>query len=627
MEFRSLEAKLQFQVGLCTTLLICCGIVAVGVTRYKRELKERTGELTHVARQVAAQITDELEKSMYTSSGVARTLESFVSVGKHEINRESVHALQQHFLKDNPSALAMGVAFEPNAFDGRDQEFVDAPLHDHTGRLASYCFREENGQYDYSLVAGYDKESWYLTPKRTKRQYVVDPYLYRVGNREELMITTVTPMLVKGQFVGIVGTDVVISFILDFLEKQKAQTGKQGMQIAVISNLGIFAGNTKEPNSAGKSISGYGAEYEGVKAEIAQGREVVEENAGLLTVGVPIYIAQAPEPWQVRVTLPMSTITTPLWRALIAVFTVSAIGIALILLLMRSIIRRVVRPLKRGVVFAQSLAEGDLSAHLDDRSADEVGQLCAALNGMAERLSAIVGEISQGAEGISSASREINSVAEVLSGGANSQAVSTEEISSTMEEITANIAQNTENANGTAALSQRVQEEAEQIRDISARSVESNRTINEKIAIINEIAAQTNILALNAAVEAARAGEHGRGFAVVAAEVRKLAERSKAAAVEIVGISSTAESMAANTGKRIEEILPNISKTTQLVQEIASASTEQNNGADQVNNAIQQLSATAQRNATTSEELASTSKNMHTQASHLKELISYFKMK
>ncbi len=626
MKFRSLSSKLLFQVGFTTTLLISIGIVIVGSRKYHNELTERTNELGHIARLVALRVNEELESSMLTASSMAHSLESFISEGRHRVDRQSVENLQRHLLMQHPHILAMGVGFEPNAFDGRDSAFVNAAHHDETGRLVSYCFKEGNGQYGYNVLEGYDKEDWYTIPKRTGKQYVVDPYLYKVGNKEELMITTVAPIIHEGKFLGMVGTDLNIAFILDFLEKQKTLSQKEGLQIAVISDLGIFAANTENPESAGKDITQYGADYEGVKTEIAQGQEVIIQRGETITVGVPIYIAKVPSPWQVRITLPTSTITGPVVKVLTVVYILCIIGIALILVIMATIIHRVVKPLKRGVVFAQTLAQGDLSAQLDDPSEDEVGRLCAALNEMARRLAEIVAEIRQGAEGISSASSEINKVAEVLSTGANAQAVSTEEISSTMEQITANIEQNTENANGTAELSHKVQSEAEQIREISVKSVESNRLINEKIAIINEIAAQTNILALNAAVEAARAGEHGRGFAVVAAEVRKLAERSKVAAEEIVGISSTAETMAENTGTRIQEVLPNISKTTQLVQEIASASTEQNHGADQVNDAIQQLTASAQRNASTSEELASTSENMHTQASHLKELISYFKV-
>ena len=158
----------------------------------------------------------------------------------------------------------------------------------------------------------------------------------------------------------------------------------------------------------------------------------------------------------------------------------------------------------------------------------------------------------------------------------------------------------------------------------SQNAVEANKNIANKITIINDIAFQTNILALNAAVEAARAGEHGRGFAVVAAEVRKLAERSKLAAEEIVGLAQKSLDLSQGAGVVMSETMPKIDNTTKLVQEISAASLEQNNGATQVNNAIQQLNNVTQQNAAASEELATSSEELSSQAIQLKEIISFF---
>ncbi|MCB2183734.1 MAG: hypothetical protein KQH63_16995 [Desulfobulbaceae bacterium] len=225
------------------------------------------------------------------------------------------------------------------------------------------------------------------------------------------------------------------------------------------------------------------------------------------------------------------------------------------------------------------------------------------------------------ADNVATASQQLSSTAEELSQGATEQASSVEEASASIEQMAANIRQNADNAQQTERISKMAAADAEQSGTAVSQTVNAMKDIADKISIIEEIARQTNLLALNAAIEAARAGEHGKGFAVVASEVRKLAERSQAAAAEIGQLSSNSMMVAEQAGDMLKKLVPDIQKTSQLVEEISAASAEQDIGAEQINTAIQQLDQVIQQNASGAEEMAATSEELSGQSDMLKSTV------
>ena len=296
------------------------------------------------------------------------------------------------------------------------------------------------------------------------------------------------------------------------------------------------------------------------------------------------------------------------------------VGIALALFISRIISN----PLKRAVDVASQLAEGNLAVKIEGGSKDETGQVLTAMQAMVGKLSQIIGEVRNAADGLASASEEVSATAQSINQTTSQQAASVEETSASIEQMSASINQNTENAKITDGMASKAAKEAGDGGDSVQQTVQAMKKIAQRISIIDDIAYQTNLLALNAAIEAARAGEHGKGFAVVAAEVRKLAERSQVAALEIGELSTSSVEMAERAGRLLGEMLPSINKTSDLVQEITAASEEQAAGVSQINSAMNQLNQVTQQNASSSEELASTAEEMSTQAEQLQQAMSFF---
>jgi len=288
------------------------------------------------------------------------------------------------------------------------------------------------------------------------------------------------------------------------------------------------------------------------------------------------------------------------------------------------IARSVMVPVTEAIRVAKTLTEGDLGVKIDIQSQDEIGEMLSALDGLAMRLKSIIHQVHGESEGISTAAEQVAASSQGLSHGTSEQAAAVEQTSSTLEEMSASITQNADNSRRLEQMATKGVNDAEESGKAVNETVTAMETIANRISIVEEIAYQTNLLALNAAIEAARAGEHGKGFAVVAAEVRKLAERSQAAAQEIGDVASMSVKASKRSGDLLSELVPSIQGTAEFVQEVAAASREQSSSVGQMSQAMEQMDRVTQKNASSAEELSSTAEQLAAQALGLKKLMGFF---
>jgi len=320
--------------------------------------------------------------------------------------------------------------------------------------------------------------------------------------------------------------------------------------------------------------------------------------------------------------------------------TIMTVVVAVIVLCWFGLRKIVMTPLNSSINHIQHIAQGDLTQPIVVEGRNEMTQLAASLHDMQQSLVRTVTNVRDGSDAIFTGASEISAGNNDLSARTEQQAASLEQTAASMEQLTATVKQNAENARQASQLALSASETAEKGGNVVAGVVKtmseiagSSKKIADITSVIDGIAFQTNILALNAAVEAARAGEQGRGFAVVAGEVRNLAQRSAQAAKEIKGLIddsvnrvNVGSQLVGTAGETMSDIVSAVTRVTDIMGEIASASDEQSRGIDQVGQAVTEMDRVTQQNASLVEESAAAAASLEDQASRLSQSVSVFKI-
>jgi methyl-accepting chemotaxis protein len=624
-----LTARLILSVIVPAALLLGITQVYIGYKSYQNSKEEGIEKVTAQSREIASRVEGYVNGSFESVSSLKNSMMALHS--KKSPNRDDVNKIMAEILLNNKNYLAIWHMWEPNAFDRNDQYFRNLKLYSKTRGSLNLTYYKDKGKLVNELgTLDQYSQDYYTIPKANMANTLMEPYYYSyVGDTANQFYETsiIVPLMEEKSFIGVVGVDIELSILENIISTRTVY--KTGFASIVTDKYQIAAHPDK--NMVTKNLlSVLQNDTVRISTGIKNGEEFYvynnTEKGEVLRYFSPIHINGTKTKWSVMVEVPVSEVTERANLLITILLLANIIGMIIFVLITTLIARSIIKPIIRAADFVNSVSQGDLTGTIELKQKDEIGIMTQNLQQMVTKLRTVVMDISTGASNISNAGSEMSSVSQQLSEGANEQAASTEEVSSSMEEMVSNINQNTDNARQTEHIALQASVDIEDGSKAVFSTLEAMKKIAEKILIIGEIAEKTDLLAINAAIEAARAGEHGKGFAVVATEVRKLAERSQNAAKEIDELSKSSVKIADESGIVLKKIIPDIKKTSLLVQEISAASMEMNSGASQINNAIMQLNTVTQRNATAAEEMSSNAEELVNQADTLVDIVSFFKI-
>lgn len=570
----------------------------------------------------------EIEKSFTAARILRDNIMTLKATG--ELTRKQADDMIKGVAQKNPFFLSVWTTFETDKFIGKDSDNILAPGSNEVGRFIGTWYWENENLVKQITTEEECIEADYLELiRKNHKEIILEPYFYAYTGKKEdeiLMTSIEVPFMEDEDFLGTLGIDISLSALQDINNQISLYESGFG---ELITDGGLIVASQTDSLLATQSIQF----LNNIKIQnaIKNGKNYLDfdvknySSNDSLRLYTPLTFEKAEQNWSYSVVIPIKEIINEANQQFLFIIILGIIGFIIISILILLVARTITKPVIEAIKLAQRISKGDLTIELKSKQKDEIGQLISSLSEMNESIRNIITNIKEGGSNITNAGNELNSTSIQLSQGANEQAASAEEVSSSMEEMATSISQNSENARHTEKIALKAMQNMENINNLVNNLSAALKNIIEKISIINDISERTDLLAVNAAIEAARAGEFGKGFAVVAGEVRNLAEHSQKAANIINEVSSENIELAEKSKVVLNELLPDIKRTAQLIQEITAASIEQSEGTNQVNLAIGQLSSVIQSNTASAEEIAAGSEELSSQAELLMRTIRFFK--